>query len=152
MFNYASSPALQHSTFISNTANEGAGIYNLYSNPALGFLTIDPRYTVGSLLNPHKRNPEAVELSRGKAGSREQSMSSRCSGTSNASRQARNSTATFITSPVLTAPAGFCAALAGDAAAASSRLGSIVRNAALISTNASGALCRPSIQIIPGSV
>ncbi len=40
----------------------------LYSNPALGFLTIDPRYTAGSVLNPHKRNPEAVELSRGKAG------------------------------------------------------------------------------------
>ncbi|MCC7451186.1 MAG: argininosuccinate lyase [Anaerolineae bacterium] len=40
----------------------------LYSNPALGFLTIDPRYTSGSALTPHKRNPEAVELSRGKAG------------------------------------------------------------------------------------
>lgn len=40
----------------------------LYSNPALGFLTMDARYTVGSALTPHKRNPEAVELSRGKAG------------------------------------------------------------------------------------
>jgi argininosuccinate lyase len=40
----------------------------LYSNPALGFLTIDARYTAGSVLTPHKRNPEAVELSRGKAG------------------------------------------------------------------------------------
>src|SRR5581483_9494482 len=40
----------------------------LYSNPALGFLTIDARYTGGSVLMPHKRNPEAVELSRGKAG------------------------------------------------------------------------------------
>jgi argininosuccinate lyase len=38
----------------------------LYSNPALGFVTIDPEYTVGSVL--HRRNPEAVELSRGKAG------------------------------------------------------------------------------------
>ncbi len=40
----------------------------LYSNPALGFVTIDEQYTVGSALTPHKRNPEAVELSRGKAG------------------------------------------------------------------------------------
>lgn len=40
----------------------------LYSNPALGFLTIDVRYTGGSVLMPHKRNPEAVELSCGKAG------------------------------------------------------------------------------------
>jgi argininosuccinate lyase len=40
----------------------------LYSNPALGFLTLDSQYTAGSVLIPHKRNPEAVELSRGKAG------------------------------------------------------------------------------------
>lgn len=38
----------------------------LYSNPALGFVTLDPEYTAGSVL--HRRNPEAVELSRGKAG------------------------------------------------------------------------------------
>jgi argininosuccinate lyase len=40
----------------------------LYSNPALGFVSIDEQYTVGSALTPHKRNPEAVELSRGRAG------------------------------------------------------------------------------------
>ncbi len=40
----------------------------LYSNPALGFISIDARYTAGSSLMPHKRNPNAVELSRGKAG------------------------------------------------------------------------------------
>jgi argininosuccinate lyase len=40
----------------------------LYSNPALGFVTLDEQYTVGSALTPHKRNPEAVELARGKAG------------------------------------------------------------------------------------
>jgi len=40
MFNYASNPALQHSTFISNTATEGAGIYNLYSSPALTDITL----------------------------------------------------------------------------------------------------------------
>jgi argininosuccinate lyase len=40
----------------------------LYSNPALGFVSLDEQYTVGSALTPHKRNPEAVELSRGKAG------------------------------------------------------------------------------------
>ena len=41
-------------------------------------------------------------------------------------------------------------AFARLAAAASSRLGSIARNAALMRTNASGALWRPSIHIIPG--
>jgi len=40
----------------------------LYSNPALGFIAIDKQYSSGSALMPHKRNPEAVELSRGKAG------------------------------------------------------------------------------------
>lgn len=40
----------------------------LYSNPALGFVTVAAQYTTGSALMPHKRNPEAVELSRGKAG------------------------------------------------------------------------------------
>ncbi len=41
-------------------------------------------------------------------------------------------------------------AFARLAAAASSRLGSIARKAALIRMNARGAVCRPSIQIIPG--
>jgi argininosuccinate lyase len=40
----------------------------LYSNPALGFVTVDAQYSAGSALVPHKRNPDAVELSRGKAG------------------------------------------------------------------------------------
>ncbi len=40
----------------------------LYSNPALGFVTVDAQYTAGSMLMPHKRNPTVVELSRGKAG------------------------------------------------------------------------------------
>jgi argininosuccinate lyase len=40
----------------------------LYSNPALGFVTIDDAYTSGSATLPHKRNPHGVELSRGKAG------------------------------------------------------------------------------------
>ncbi len=33
----------------------------LYSNPALGFLTVDARYTGGSVLMPHKRNPMLCE-------------------------------------------------------------------------------------------
>ena len=45
-----------------------------------------------------------------------------------------------------------CHGFARDADAASSRLGSIVRNAALMRTNDRGAVWRPSIQIIPGSV
>ncbi|HVO43107.1 MAG TPA: argininosuccinate lyase [Aggregatilineales bacterium] len=40
----------------------------VYSNPAFGFVTIDDAYSAGSNLVPHKRNPEAVELSRAKAG------------------------------------------------------------------------------------
>ena len=45
-----------------------------------------------------------------------------------------------------------CHGFARDADAASSRLGSIVRNAALMRTKARGAVWSPSIQIIPGSV
>lgn len=38
----------------------------LYANPALGFVSIDPQYSAGAGLQ--QNNPEAVELSRGKAG------------------------------------------------------------------------------------
>jgi argininosuccinate lyase len=40
----------------------------IFSNPAFGFITIDDQYTGASLTAPSKRNPEAVELSRAKAG------------------------------------------------------------------------------------
>lgn len=40
----------------------------LYSNPALGFITLDDRYSTGSSLMPQKRNPDPMELARGKAG------------------------------------------------------------------------------------
>ncbi|MBI5669701.1 MAG: argininosuccinate lyase [Chloroflexi bacterium] len=40
----------------------------LYSNPRLGFITLDDRYSTGSSLMPQKRNPDPAELARGKAG------------------------------------------------------------------------------------
>jgi argininosuccinate lyase len=39
-----------------------------FSNPALGFITLDDRYSTGSSLMPQKRNPDPMELARGKAG------------------------------------------------------------------------------------
>lgn len=40
----------------------------LFSNPAFGFITLDDRYSTGSSLMPQKRNPDPLELARGKAG------------------------------------------------------------------------------------
>jgi argininosuccinate lyase len=40
----------------------------LFSNPAFGFITLDDRYSTGSSLMPQKRNPDPMELARGKAG------------------------------------------------------------------------------------
>jgi argininosuccinate lyase len=40
----------------------------LFSNPALGFVSVDERYSTGSSLMPQKRNPDSMELTRGKAG------------------------------------------------------------------------------------
>ncbi len=40
----------------------------LYSNPAFGFITLNDRYSTGSSLMPQKRNPDPMELARGKAG------------------------------------------------------------------------------------
>ena len=40
----------------------------LYSNPSLGFITLADAYTTGSSLMPQKKNPDALELARGKAG------------------------------------------------------------------------------------
>jgi argininosuccinate lyase len=40
----------------------------LYSNPALGFITLHDRYSTGSSLMPQKRNADPMELTRGKAG------------------------------------------------------------------------------------
>jgi argininosuccinate lyase len=40
----------------------------LYSNPALGFVSLDERYSTGSSLMPQKRNADPMELARGKAG------------------------------------------------------------------------------------
>lgn len=39
-----------------------------FSNPAFGFITLDDRYSTGSSLMPQKRNPDPLELARGKAG------------------------------------------------------------------------------------
>ncbi len=39
-----------------------------FSNPALGFVTLDDRYSTGSSIMPQKRNPDPMELARGKAG------------------------------------------------------------------------------------
>lgn len=40
----------------------------LYSAPEFGFLALDDAYTTGSSLMPHKKNPDALELVRGKTG------------------------------------------------------------------------------------
>jgi argininosuccinate lyase len=40
----------------------------LFSNPAFGYITLDDRYSTGSSLMPQKRNPDPMELARGKAG------------------------------------------------------------------------------------
>lgn len=40
----------------------------LYSNPALGFITLHDRYSTGSSLMPQKRNADPMELTRGKTG------------------------------------------------------------------------------------
>ena len=39
-----------------------------YSNPAFGFVSLDERYSTGSSLMPQKRNPDPLELARGKTG------------------------------------------------------------------------------------
>jgi argininosuccinate lyase len=39
-----------------------------FSNPLFGFITLDDRYSTGSSLMPQKRNPDPLELARGKAG------------------------------------------------------------------------------------
>lgn len=40
----------------------------LFTNPALNFARLDPRFTTGSSLMPQKANPDALELARGKSG------------------------------------------------------------------------------------
>ncbi|SRR5690554_1424762 len=40
----------------------------VFSNPALGFARLDERYSTGSSLMPQKRNPDPLELARGKSG------------------------------------------------------------------------------------
>ena len=40
----------------------------IYSNAALGFITLDDRYSTGSSLMPQKRNADPMELMRGKTG------------------------------------------------------------------------------------
>ncbi len=40
----------------------------LYSTPQFGFVTLDERYSTGSSLMPQKRNPDPLELTRGKTG------------------------------------------------------------------------------------
>jgi len=40
----------------------------VYANPAFGFVRLDERYSTGSSLMPQKRNPDPLELARGKAG------------------------------------------------------------------------------------
>jgi argininosuccinate lyase len=40
----------------------------LYSNPLFGYITLHDRYSTGSSLMPQKRNPDPMELARGKAG------------------------------------------------------------------------------------
>ena len=39
-----------------------------WSSPAFGFVTLSDRFTTGSSIMPQKRNPDAAELVRGKAG------------------------------------------------------------------------------------
>ncbi len=40
----------------------------IYSNPQFGFVTLNDRYSTGSSLMPQKRNPDPMELARGKSG------------------------------------------------------------------------------------
>lgn len=40
----------------------------VYANPTVGFVTLDERYSTGSSLMPQKRNPDPLELARGKVG------------------------------------------------------------------------------------
>jgi argininosuccinate lyase len=40
----------------------------IYSNPSFGYLSLDEMYTTGSSLMPQKRNPDSLELARGKTG------------------------------------------------------------------------------------
>lgn len=40
----------------------------VFANPQMGFVTLDERYSTGSSLMPQKRNPDPLELARGKAG------------------------------------------------------------------------------------
>jgi argininosuccinate lyase len=40
----------------------------IYSNPSFGFITLNDRYSTGSSIMPQKRNPDPLELARGKAG------------------------------------------------------------------------------------
>ena len=40
----------------------------IYSNPLFGFVTLADRYSTGSSIMPQKRNPDAMELARGKVG------------------------------------------------------------------------------------
>jgi len=40
----------------------------LYSNPNFGYISLHDRYSTGSSLMPQKRNPDPMELARGKAG------------------------------------------------------------------------------------
>jgi argininosuccinate lyase len=40
----------------------------IFANPAVGFVRFDERYSTGSSLMPQKRNPDPLELARGKTG------------------------------------------------------------------------------------
>ena len=40
----------------------------IFANPRFGFVRLDERYSTGSSLMPQKRNPDPLELARGKAG------------------------------------------------------------------------------------
>ncbi len=40
----------------------------VFANPSVGFVQLDERYSTGSSLMPQKRNPDPLELARGKAG------------------------------------------------------------------------------------
>ncbi|MBN2306128.1 MAG: argininosuccinate lyase [Anaerolineae bacterium] len=40
----------------------------IYANPTMGFVRLDERYSTGSSIMPQKRNPDPLELARGKAG------------------------------------------------------------------------------------
>jgi argininosuccinate lyase len=40
----------------------------VWSNPSIGFVEIDERYATGSSIMPQKRNPDSLELLRGKTG------------------------------------------------------------------------------------